>query len=399
MKIVLISQSYPPMISGAAIAVQHLAQGLAADGHEVLVLAASDRGQSYVEMAGRLRVLRLPSVPNPARVKQRFLVAPLHTMRRAVAEFQPDMIHTHEPLSLGLCGLRIARERQLPVILTLHQLPWFPAMYLPPWPGLREGVTAVLWQYGGWLVRQFTAVTVPTATIAQIVQAHTGFRPLPIPNGLDLHNFSPQTAVPDEQEKLRQKYGLAPHSPVVLHVGRLDKDKRVDLVLRAFAQVPGEAQLLVVGDGRCRQSLIQLSQQLGIEQRCVFPGYVCAVGDLPGLYRLSTVFVTASEIELLPLVVLEAMACGQPVVAVAATSLPEIVEHGTHGFLAQPGDDAGLAAHITWLLQHPHEAAQMGQSCRERAVEYGLEQIVYQYEQLYGEIVLTFRRQAQVVFG
>lgn len=397
MKIVLISQSYPPMISGAAIMVQKLAQGLAADGHEVLVLAASDRGHSYVATAGRLRVLRLPSIPNPVRVKQRFLVAPLRTMRRAVAEFQPDMIHTHEPLSLGLCGLRIARERQLPVILTLHQLPWFPAMYLPPWPGLREGVTAVLWRYGGWLVRQFTAVTVPTATIAQIVQEQTGFHPVPIANGLDLQKFNRQTAVPDEQEKLRQKYGLAAQTPVVLHVGRLDKDKRVDLVLRAFAQVPVDAQLLVVGDGRCRQSLIQLSQQLGIEQRCMFPGYVS--GDLPGLYRLSTVFVTASEIELLPLVVLEAMACGRPVVAVAATSLPEIVEHGTHGFLAPPGDDAALAAHINWLLQHPHEAACKSQSCRERAVKYGLEQVVYQYEQLYGDIVMTFHNRAKVVFG
>lgn len=399
MKIVLISQSYPPMISGAAIAVQHLAQGLAADGHEVLVLAASDRSQSYVETAGRLRVLRLPSVPNPVRVKQRFLVAPLHTMRQAVAEFQPDMIHTHEPLSLGLCGLKIARERQLPVILTLHQLPWFPAMYLPPWPGLREGVTAVLWRYGGWLVQQFTAVTVPTATIAQIVQEHTGFRPAPIPNGLDLHKFNRQTAVPDEQEKLRQRYGLAPHTPVVLHVGRLDKDKRVDLVLRAFAQVQADAQLLVVGDGRCRQSLIQLSQQLGIAQRTVFPGYVGADGDLPGLYRLSTIFVTASEVETFALVAHEAMACGLPLVAVAAACLPEMIEHGVHGYLASPGHYADLAAHITWLLQHPGEAAQMGQSCRQRAVKYGLEQVVYQYEQLYGEVAMTFHNRAKVVFG
>ena len=136
MKIVLISQSYPPMISGAAIMVQHLAQGLAADGHEVLVLAASDSGESYTKEAGRLRVLRLASIYNPVRAKQRFLFAPLPAMRRAIAAFQPDVIHTHEPLSLGLCGLKIAREMQQPTILTLHQLPWFPAMYLPAWPGL-----------------------------------------------------------------------------------------------------------------------------------------------------------------------------------------------------------------------------------------------------------------------
>ncbi len=399
MKIVLISQSYPPMISGAAIMVQHLAQGLAADGHEVLVLAASDSGESYTKEAGRLRVLRLASIYNPVRAKQRFLFAPLPAMRRAIAAFQPDVIHTHEPLSLGLCGLKIAREMQQPTILTLHQLPWFPAMYLPAWPGLREGVTAVLWRYGRWLVRQCTAVTVPSVTIADIVQAHTGIYPTPIYNGLDLHKFNAQAAAPDEQERLRQKYGLAAHSPVVLHVGRLDKDKRVDLVLRAFAQVQENAQLMVVGDGRCRQSLIQLSQQLGIAQRCVFPGYVCADGDLPGLYRLSTVFITASEIELFPLVVHEAMASGLPVVAVSAASMPEMIEHSVHGYLAQPGDCTGLVAHINWLLQHPDKAARMGQSCRQRAVKYGLEQVVHQYEQLYGEVAMTFHNQERVVFN
>ncbi|HRQ37838.1 MAG TPA: glycosyltransferase [Chloroflexota bacterium] len=399
MKIVQISQSYPPMISGAAIMVQHLAQGLAAGGHEVLVLAASDSGKTYTEETGRLRVRRLASIHNPARAKQRFLFAPLPAMRRAIADFQPDAIHLHEALSLGLCGVHIAREMQLPTILTLHQLPWFPAMYLPAWPGLREGVTAVLWRYGGWFVRQCTAVTVPSVTIAHIVQAHTGIYPTPIYNGLDLHKFNANAAAPDEQEILRQKYGLAAHTPVVLHVGRLDKDKRVDLVLRAFAQVQAEAQLLVVGDGRCRQSLIQLSQQLGIAQRCLFPGYVCADGDLPGLYRLSTVFVTASEVETFALVVHEAMASGLPVVAVTAGCLPEMVEHGLHGYLAPPGDYAGIAAHINWLLQHPGEAAQMGQTCRERAVKYGLEQVVIQFEQLYGDIVMAFQNQAHLVFG
>lgn len=399
MKIVLISQSYPPMISGAAIMVQNLAQGLVANGHEVLVLAASDSGKSYTEEAGRLRVLRLASIHNPARAKQRFLFMPLKAMRQALSEFQPDIIHMHEPLSLGLCGLRVAREMQVPTILTLHQLPWFTAAYLPPWPWLREGVMAILWRYGGWLLRQCTAVTVPSVTIAHIVQEHIGVYPTPIYNALNLSKFNTHMVTSDEHERLRQKYGLSAHIPIVLHVGRLDKDKRVDLVLRAFALVEEEAQLLVVGDGRCRQDLIQMSKQLGIEQRSVFPGYVCADGDLPGLYRLSTVFVTASEIELLSLVVLEAMTMGLPVVAVSATSLPEMIDHGVHGYLAPPGDYAGLAAHISWLLQHPGEAAQMGQSCREKAVMYGLEQVVHEYEQLYNRIMMERRNQAGVVFG
>lgn len=399
MKIVQISQTYPPMISGVAIMVQNLAHGLVANGHEVLVLAASDRADPYTQEAERLRVLRLPSICNPVRANQRFLLTPLRAMRRAISKFQPDIIHMHDPLSLGWCGVSIAHELGLPTILTLHQLPWFPATYLPPLPGLRAGVTDLLWRYGGWFLRQCTAVTAPAVTIAHIVQEYTGIYPIPIYNGLDLSKFSAQSVAPDELEKMRQKYGLAPHTPVVLHVGRLDKDKRVDLVLRAFAQVQADAQLLVVGDGRCRQDLIALSQQLGIDQRCVFPGYIRPDGDLPCLYRLATAFVTASEIEVHPLVVIEAMATSLPVVAVWATSLPEMIEQGVHGFLAPPGDCVSLAARIDWLLQHPDEAALMGQSCRQKAVLYSLEHVVGLYEQLYDEIALTFCRQERVVFG
>ena len=149
---------------------------------------------------------------------------------------------------------------------------------------------------------------------------------------------------PAKDDGLLEKYHLDPNLPIILHVGRLDADKRVPVVIRAAAKVMEQvpAQLLVVGDGECRESLMDLSRQLGIDNRSSFPGFVDLNTDLPDLYRLSTVFTTASEIETQGLVLLEAMASGLPIVAVDATCIHEVVKNQINGYLIPPGDESGI---------------------------------------------------------
>ena len=130
----------------------------------------------------------------------------------------------------------------------------------------------------------------------------------------------------------------------------------MDLVIHAAAKVMQEvdAQLFIVGDGKQREELIQLSQSLGIYQNCRFPGFISKHGDLPGIYRLARVFVTASEIEILSSVVMEAAASGLPVVTVQASSMPEFVIDGDSGYLVPP-EDIDLMAERLILLVKDHE--------------------------------------------
>src|SRR5262245_45692997 len=127
MRIVYLTQSYPPMVSGAALVVQRFAEGMAGRGHSVLVLAASDRRSAYVEEHGCLRVFRLRSLYNPLRVGQRFLVWPQVTIADELRAFRPDILHWHDPSALSLAGLRAARRLHSGArrLLTVHQLPWF----------------------------------------------------------------------------------------------------------------------------------------------------------------------------------------------------------------------------------------------------------------------------------
>src|SRR5512143_3698096 len=97
MKIALLAQSYPPMVSGAAIFVQTLAEGMARRGHQVLVLTASDRPSGYSESKGNLTIRRVRSLRNPFRVGQRFALWPFREIAAALEAFQPDVIHLHDP--------------------------------------------------------------------------------------------------------------------------------------------------------------------------------------------------------------------------------------------------------------------------------------------------------------
>ena len=115
MRITYLAQSYPPMVSGAAIAAEQLANEMANRGHQVLVISASDRDHPYLTLQNNLQVLRLKSIHNPLRVGQRFLLFPQYHVRQAIEEFQPEIIHSHEPLQMGLLGLACSHRAGVPI--------------------------------------------------------------------------------------------------------------------------------------------------------------------------------------------------------------------------------------------------------------------------------------------
>jgi glycosyltransferase involved in cell wall biosynthesis len=303
---------------------------------------------------------------------------------KALREFQPDLIHTHEPAQTGFLGLKYARAHKIPVILTAHQLPWFISSYLPEIPILRAAVEHMVWTYAGWLTGSFTAIVSPTRTISEVIQTKTGFYPTTIPYGVDLKTFNLNT-VTGEATEIRTRYKIPEHSPIILHVGRLDVDKNVERVLLAAETVikNSNAHLLIVGDGSRKQALMDLSASLGIEARTHFVGFVSNKNELAKIYRSSDVFVTASEIETQGIVLLEAAACGLPIAAVNATCIPEVVHEGITGYLAQSGDIHALSRAIERLLERPIEKKCMQSECRKMAEKYRIESSIEKHEAFY----------------
>src|SRR5688572_12638912 len=199
MRIAYLTQSYPPMISGASIVAEQLANEMAKRGHEVLVIAASDTSNQYLVQKKNLTVLRLKSVQNPLRVNQRTIFFQKKSVLQALQEFQPDLIHTHEPLQIGLQGIKYAKQENIPILLTAHQLPWFVASYFPDISNLRMWVEKIVWKYASWIIKEFTCVISPTKTISRIIKSKTGLKPITINYGIDLETFNTRTCKQDEK--------------------------------------------------------------------------------------------------------------------------------------------------------------------------------------------------------
>ena len=399
MRIAYLTQSYPPMVSGASLAAKNLAENIAARNHQVLVIAASDRNESYRSIKESLAVLRLRSIHNPLRIGQRFLLYPRQAILRSLCEFQPDLIHTHEPLQMGLLGLEYAHMMSIPAVLSIHQLPWFVSAYLPEIYGIRHIAETTLWTYARWLLQQFNALIAPTQTITDIISSMTGTTSHTISYGINLREFHPPLPS-DEETAICKRLNLPPNVPIILHVGRLDVDKHVERVILAAESSlrDTEAHLLIVGDGRQKPALMKLCHSKGIEQRCHFPGYISAQEGLPAIYRLASLFVTASEIETQGIVLLEAAASGLPIVAVRVTCIPEIVHDGVNGYLAEPGDYNALSQAMTSLLKQPEKARIMGTAGRRLVEEHNIQIAMDKYEQLYSTLIAqkeTYRKKVK----
>ena len=392
MRIAYLTQSYPPMISGAAIVVEGLAKAMAKRGHQVLVIAASDKNHPCVSYQENLTIMRLRSIHNPLRVGQRFLLFPRGSVMKTLQEFNPEIIHLHEPLLIGWLGIRYAKQSNIPTTLTVHQVPSFVACYFPNF--FRAHVETVLWMYARWLSKKFTSIVVPTQTVSTLITQMTGLHANTISYGIDLEIFRPALSL-DEEVAARQKWNLPSNVPILLHVGRLDIEKRVERVIQAAAKVLNQtnAHLVIVGDGSQKNNLVKLCNDIGITERVHFTGFVSAQEGLPEIYRLANLFVTASEIETQGIVLLEAAASGLPIVAVRATCIPEIVHNGINGHLTEPGATSALASAMSRLLKNPSKAKFMGKASRTLAEKHEICLGLDEHEQLYRQLVRKVRIQ------
>lgn len=203
-----------------------------------------------------------------------------------------------------------------------------------------------------------------------------------IPNFISTADYHPPT-----DDSFRKK--LVPKGGdhrVLVHVSNFRPVKRVGDVVKIFAGVRTKlpATLVLVGDGPDRDAAEREVDDLGLRKDVRFLGKVESVGDV---LRGADLFLLPSATESFGLAALEAMACAVPVVASAAGGIPEVVEDGTTGLLAAPGDVAGMVERALRVLGDPAEHERMKRSAATHALEFSADRVVPRYEALYQEVL------------
>jgi glycosyltransferase involved in cell wall biosynthesis len=382
MRIMVVTDQYSPMVGGVPTVTQTLARGLAGRGHAVELLVPSQGWRSRLESDESVRVRRRGSVPWPWYVGMRLGYLSRRVARRLLTAFQPDVIHVHSPVTLGVVAAAAARRLRIPVVYTNHFLPANVRPSRRPRPRLFD---TLFYSYVVGFSNRCSHVTAPTATALRLL-TEQGLR-VParvISNGVDLRTYAPGPA----DEQVRARYGLPADRPLILSVGRLSPEKRVDVLLAAAAQLTSGACLVIAGTGPEEASLRASATRLGLGGRVRFLGFVPG-GDLPALYRLADVFAIASEAELQSLTTMEAMATGLPVVAVDSYALGELVRHGRNGFLAEPGRGDQLAGYLDTVTSDAGLRADLAAESLRIIGEHERDRWLAEWETLYGQLAAT----------
>jgi 1,2-diacylglycerol 3-alpha-glucosyltransferase len=387
MRILIASSTYAPAKNGQAVFTTNLAEGLARRGHKVMVVVDSNHEQESHATVNDVEVVELGSISlNIFHSAVHFSPFPGSEIRRLVKSFQPEVVHIQDHFPICRAAIHEASINGVKIVGSNHFIPENVAPYIPILSKVEPVFNWVLWK---WMLDAYMHVDVISAqskAAASLIQQQGLRNPIvPISCGLDLQLYHPDPNV--DRNIYRQRYGIDLQKKAFLFLGRIDGEKRIDLLIRSMQLLSREdLQMVIAGQGRAAESLRQMASDLSNKQTVLFTGFIPAE-DISGLMNSVDVFVMPSEAELLSISSLEAMACGLPVLLADALALPELVRTGQNGYLFKAGDVEDLARYINIMADQPERWEAMGLISREIALSHSIDLMLQKFETLYAQLI------------
>jgi glycosyltransferase involved in cell wall biosynthesis len=336
MRIALFSEVYWPMVSGVGVTLLRLTEALEARGHQVRVYSAT---YALPEgMPDRPEVHRSPSVPFFLYPDVQWAFPRLREVVDDLQAFRPDVVHLATEFSLGIAGLKAARQLDLPIIASAHtDYDQYAARYGVTW-ALRAG-----WHYLRWFYGQAHRVLCPSRIYQESVHRHGVLHTGLWSRGVDPAVFSPAY----RSDAYRAAFGVTQDDLLVTYIGRIAREKNLGLLLEAWetlAPIRGGAKLVLVGRGPLEEEI----------RRRGIPGlHVSGLLQGPALsaaYASADVFAFPSATETFGNSLLEAMGSGLPSLVAAAGGVLEFATHGGNAWLVEPDSAAAVTDGLQRLM-------------------------------------------------
>src|SRR5438270_5776762 len=228
MRIMIVTDQYPPMVGGVPKVTHGLATDLAGRGHVVAVVAPSYGPRDVHRIEDNVHIYRFTSFEWPTYEELRIPLLPILPFRRLLKRFDPDIIHIHSPVVLGNIAQIVAGNLRKPVIGTNHYLPINMGRALSSDPIIGKPFKTVSYSYLVSFCNRCEYVTAPTMTALNLLYKHGLRAPAQaISNGIDLQTYRPGAS----DDELRQRFHLPSNRPLILSANRLSPEKRTEVLV------------------------------------------------------------------------------------------------------------------------------------------------------------------------
>jgi glycosyltransferase involved in cell wall biosynthesis len=356
MNILLINYEYPPIGAGAANATYYMAKSFVELGNEVVVLTAGFKDKVGYELENGVHVYRVPSQRKKASSSS--AIEMLSYLWHAKKQLQP-LIQKHQ-IEKAIIFFSIPCGFLGPLLLKKYKIPYIISLRGSDVPGMEKGITwihKIIGPFRKYILKNASHVIANSKGLAEVSEKYDVVKVKVISNGVDTDFFN---------FEIRKKNQFIKF----LYVGRLQIQKNLLYVLEQFSSQFKETntQFCLVGDGPQKIELIQKVDELGIKNQVIFYSWKNK-NELKAIYIESDCLINFSFGEGMPNAVMEAMACGLPILASNIMGHDELIENGENGFLVNLNDKLGFASALKKLAADEELRIKMGKNSRRKVEE------------------------------
>jgi glycosyltransferase involved in cell wall biosynthesis len=315
MKIAFFTDTYEPQINGVVNSIKLFKKQLESLGHEVHIFCPGKKSKENIHAIASKKFFKYPEYE---------ISFPSYNIIQEMKEIKPDVIHIHTPLVIGSIGTAIGKIFDIPVVMTYHTLLTEYFSYISDNVGQKE--LEFVEKYVKWFFKKADLIITPSKSIKKLLKDY----------GIENKISVLPTPLTFSKIKIKRKNKI----PIILHVGRICKEKRIDIILKAFKKLleKTNARLVITSDGPYKKELEKLVKELGINRKVKFTGYLNK-RKLLNLYSKADLFITASDTETQGIVLLEALAAGCPVIARNALGFKDVIKNNENGILFNTEDE------------------------------------------------------------
>lgn len=382
MNILLVTETYLPYITGVSISTDSIGHYMASKGHKVTIVCPTPLVKGEKKESKNLKVIYVPSLPFHWYNLNATGIFPLTyiKMKELFKTNHFDVVHIQEPGVVGLSALKMARKHNIPTVGALHFIPEQIDRVI--WGTVEPVLTPLINVFIKLVYQKYDQIMTPSHFFAGALEKINVTKPINvISNGVSTAKFKPGPL----NLKLRKKLGFDKNDIVFFFLGRVDRDKNVETLVRAIPLTDSNVKLLVVGKGTEKTQLQSLSSSHKVSDKIVWVDYITD-SEMVDYYHAVNAFAIMSPYEGQSIVTLQALAVGIPVIAANAGALPEICHDGENGYLVKTYDHKTLANKMNSIARNDTLRKKFGKASRAIGLLHDKPTVLHSLELLYKKI-------------